>query len=37
MFVPEANWEQAQTVDARGMELVKVATLQDALDYLAGA
>ncbi len=37
MFVPEANWDAAQTVDANGMELVRVASLQDALDYLTGS
>lgn len=35
MFIPEGNWDAAQTVEVDGMELVMVSTLQDALDYLA--
>ena len=34
MFVPDANWDDAQTVPTDGMELVRVSSLQDALDYL---
>lgn len=37
MFVPEGNWDAAQSVAIDGMDLVIVSTLQDALDYLSSS
>ena len=34
-FVPEGNWEAAQSAPVEDLQLVRVATLQDALDFLA--
>jgi len=36
VFVPTANFEDALTASGDGIEIVSVATLQDALDHLAG-
>lgn len=36
VFVPAANYEDALTAAGDGIEIVPVATLQDALDHLAG-
>lgn len=33
-FVPEGNWEAAQSAPLDSLQLVKVASLQDALDFL---
>lgn len=35
IFIPDGNWEAAQTVETNGIDLIRVVTLQDALDYLA--
>jgi PDZ domain-containing protein len=37
IFVPDGNWDEAVEVDPGTVELVRVETLQDALDYLAGS
>ena len=34
-LVPEGNWEAAQTAPIDELQLVKVATLDDALEFLA--
>ncbi len=34
-FVPEGNWDVAQSAPLDHLQLVKVATIQDALDFLA--
>ena len=36
ILVPEANYEEALTAEIEGAEIVAVATIDDALDFLAG-
>ncbi|MDR9450287.1 MAG: PDZ domain-containing protein [Acidimicrobiia bacterium] len=36
ILVPEANYEEALTAEIAGSEIVAVATIDDALDFLAG-
>lgn len=35
MFVPQANWDEAQTADRKSMQLVEVASVDEALAFLA--
>jgi len=35
MFVPQPNWDEALTAERSSMELVPVASVDDALTFLA--